>query len=266
MIVIGERLNSTRQRVLEALRTRDEAFIAAEAAAQMQAGADYIDLNAAALLGREIETLTWVVPMLRREVGLPLAIDTPNPDAMEAGLRLHEGRAMLNSLTCEQARIGRLLPLVKEFRPAVIALCLDDGGLPTSADQELRVAAKITDLLVKEGVSPGDIFVDPLVRPIGVDQQAANLFLESLRLIKRDMPQVRTVAGISNVSFGLPERKALNRTLLALALDAGLDAAILDPLDRSTMFSLSAAEALLGRDPSLRKYLAAARRRKPPAG
>ncbi|MFZ1946329.1 MAG: dihydropteroate synthase [bacterium] len=262
MIVIGERLNSTRQRVLEALRDRNQAFILAEAAAQREAGAAYIDLNAAALLSGEIDALTWAVPLLRREAGVPLAIDTPNPDAMEAGLRLHGGRAMLNSLTGEETRLKRLVPLVKEFKPAVIALCLDDGGIPTSADQELRVAVRITDLLVKQGVNPEDIFVDPLVRPIAVDHEAARLFLESLRLIKRSMPQVRTVAGISNVSFGLPERKALNRTLLALAIDAGLDAAILDPLDRSTMSSLAAAEALVGRDPSLKNYLAAARRRK----
>jgi cobalamin-dependent methionine synthase I len=263
MIVIGERLNSTRQRVLEAMRAKDEAFLVEEAGTQRRAGADYIDINAAALLGKEVETLTWAVPLLRKEVGAPLSIDTPNPAAMEAGLRLHAGRALLNSLTGEESKTRRLLPLVKEFKPAVIALCLDDRGLPTSADQELEVASRITDLLVKQGVSPEDIFVDPLVRPVGVDQEAGNLFLESLRLVKERLPEVRTVAGVSNVSFGLPERKALNRTFLVLALEAGLDAAILDPLDRATMSSLSSAEALLGRDPSLKRYLAAARRRRP---
>ncbi|MFH1220887.1 MAG: dihydropteroate synthase [Candidatus Eisenbacteria bacterium] len=263
MIVIGERLNSSRRPVLDALRSKNESFLLKEAIAQEQAGADYLDLNTAALLDKEIETLQWAIPLLQSTCKVPLSLDTPNPDAMEVGLRLHKGQALLNSLTGETVRIKRLLPLIKEFKPRVIALCLDDAGVPKSSDRELAIAQATVTLLEREGLDPKDIFVDPLVRPVGVDEQAVILFLESLGKIKQSLPLVRTVAGISNVSFGLPQRKMLNRTFLVLALEKGLDAAILDPLDKDTMSILSSTRALLGLDPGLRGYLAGARLRRP---
>ena len=259
MIVIGERLNSTREPVLKAMRDRDEAYIIKQAASQEKAGASYIDLNAAALLGGEIETLKWVIPLLKRELHIPLAIDTTSAEAMAAGLELHAGQALLNSLSGESERIRRFLPLIKEHKPQVLVLCLDDDGLPQTSEKELSVARRMVDLLVSEGVDPKDIFVDPLVRPIGVDEGAAELFLRSLTKIKEALPQVKTVAGISNVSYGMPRRSLLNKTLLVLALGRGLDAAILDPLDPEIMSALKAARALLGRDPSLKTYLASVR-------
>jgi 5-methyltetrahydrofolate--homocysteine methyltransferase len=260
MIIIGERLNSSRRPVLEALRDRDEEYVLKEARRQEKAGASYLDVNTAALLGKEIETLAWVIPLLQRELCLPLSLDTPNLKAMEEGLRLHEGRALLNSLTGEAERMKRVLPLIKEYKPRIIALCLDDEGLPASSAKELAVAQRLVDLLEKEGVNPQDIFVDPLVRPVGVDQNAVNLFLESLEKIKESLPSVRTVAGISNVSFGLPQRRLLNAAMLVLGLEKGLDAAILDPLDREIMAALASSEALLGHDPGLKNYLAFARK------
>jgi cobalamin-dependent methionine synthase I len=259
VIVIGERLNSSRRAVLEALRLRDEAYLLREAKAQREAGGDYIDFNAAALLGMEIETLTWAVPLLEREAGVALAIDTPNADAMRAGLRLHQGRAVLNSLTAKTEHLRQLLPIVREHKPRVIALCMDDQGVPASSEQALVIARRLVEVLDREGVAAQDVFLDPLVRPVGVDQDSARLFLESLQAIKEDMPGVQTVAGISNVSFGLPMRRLLNRTLLLLALQKGLDAAILDPLDKETMAALAAGRVLLGSDPGYKSFLALAR-------
>jgi len=265
MIIIGERLNSSRRAVLEALCDRNAEYVLKEARTQEQAGADYIDVNAAAVLGKEVETLTWVIPLLQRELKVPLAIDTPNLDAMEAGLRLHKGPALLNSLTGETARLQRFAPLIREHKPRVIVLCLDDEGVPTTSDKEVAIARRMVDLLAKEGVASDDIFIDPLVRPAGVDHRAVSLFLESLEKIKHDLPHIKTVAGISNVSFGLPQRRLLNRALLVLAMGRGLDAAIVDPLDKDILAERAAGRALLGHDPSFRDFLAFARRIRPPA-
>lgn len=259
MIIVGERLNSTRRVVYEAMARKDEAFLAEQASAQRAAGAAYIDLNTAALLGREIETLRWAVPLLSPSG--ELSLDTPNPEAMAEGLRLHTGRALVNSLSGETKRIQALLPLVREYRPRVIALCLDDRGLPDTSDKEVAIAESLADLLTKQGLAPEDIFIDPLVRPIGVDADAANLFLESLEKIRQRLPTVKTIAGISNVSYGMPGRRALNRAFLILAIDRGLDAAILDPLDKELLAGLHSARALLGRDP-LKSYLSFMRQAK----
>lgn len=259
MIIIGERLNSTRRPVLEAMQRRYGDFLAAEAVRQKDAGADYIDLNAAALMEEEVPTLTWAIPLLQKAASLPLAIDSPNPEAIEAGLKVHEGRAIVNSLTAERSRIKRLLPLIREHKPRVIVLCLDDSGLPKDADTALTIARKMVELLACQGLSSEDIFIDPLVRPVAADSGAVRLFLDSLAAIKKALPEVRTIAGLSNVSFGLPQRGLINRTLLALAMGQGLDAAICDPSDKDLRASLRAADALLGRDPSLKAYLRFAR-------
>lgn len=256
MIIVGERLNSSRRSVLEALNRKDKKYVVAQAKKQEKAGASYIDLNTAALLDKEVQTLKWAIPLLQKELRIPLSIDTPNPEAMEAGLNIHKGKALLNSISGETNRIKTFLPLIREYKPRIIVLCLDDEGLPENSDKELSIARKMVNLLDKEGVEHKDIFIDPLVRPIGVDQRAGELFLEALEKIKKNLPSVNTIAGVSNVSFGLPRRKSLNRAFLVLALQKGLDAAILDPLDKEILTALYSAEALLGKDPSLKDYLA----------
>jgi 5-methyltetrahydrofolate--homocysteine methyltransferase len=203
----------------------------------------------------EIEALRWAIPLLQKSVSVPLALDTPNPEAVAEALKIHQGRPLLNSLTGESGCLEVLLPLVREFRPRVIALCLDEDGPPESSDRALALAEKLAGILTGEGLLPEDIFIDPLVRPVGVNDQIGALFLESLSKIKARLPGFMTIAGLSNVSFGLPERRLLNRTLLVLALQAGLDAAICDPLDSELMASLRAAQALLGKDRSLKNYL-----------
>jgi len=255
LIIIGERLNSSRKSILEALECRDAKFVCEQAKKQEQAGAAYVDLNTAALMDDEIEGLRWAIPLLQHELTVPLSIDTPNPKAMEAALKIHKGRALLNSVTGERTSLETLLPLIREFKPRVIALCLDESGPPTSADIAVARARKLTDILTGAGLKPEDIFLDPLVRPIGVDPASGALFLDSVAAIKREVPQVKTIAGLSNVSFGLPQRGLINRTFLALAMARGLDAAICDPLDAELQATLHAAAALLGQDPSLKSYL-----------
>ena len=255
MIIIGERLNSSRGVVLDALHKKDAEYLCGQAIAQEKAKAAYIDLNAAAMMDDEISALCWAIPLLQRAVKVPLALDTPNPEAMEAALKTHQGRTLLNSLSGDSAALEALLPLIKRYRPRVIALCLDKEGPPENADIAVSRARKMADILQSAGLQLGDIFIDPLVRPIGVDHTSGIVFLESLARIKSALPGVKTIAGVSNVSFGLPQRRLINRTFLVLAMAKGLDAAICDPLDLDVQASLAASEALLGQDPSLRKYL-----------
>jgi 5-methyltetrahydrofolate--homocysteine methyltransferase len=261
MIIVGERLNSSRAAVLAAMSARDESFLVEQALEQEKTGAAFIDLNCAALMEGEVEGLKWMVPLLQGHLQAPLSIDSPNPEAIAAGLRLHRGQALLNSLSGESKRWQALLPLIRDHKPKVIVLCLDDEGMRKDARSIGDVAARLTDLLVHEGISPDDILLDPLVHPVGVDTDAPRLFLDALQLIKKELPAVKTVAGLSNVSFGLPERKLINRTFLTLAMAEGLDAAILDPLDKSLMETLLAAQALLGKDPSLKAYIRHTRRK-----
>jgi cobalamin-dependent methionine synthase I len=256
LIIIGERINSSRKVVLEALQRKDAEYLCDQALAQEKAKASYIDFNAAAMMDKEIDTLLWAIPVVQRMVKAPLALDTPNPEAMEAALKIHQGRALLNSLSGDSASLEAMVPLIRRFRPRVIALCLNEAGPPENAEIAVSRAQKMVEILLSTGLHPEDIFIDPLVRPIGVDHSSGALFLDSVERIKSALPGTKTIAGISNVSFGLPQRRLLNRTLLVLAMAKGLDAAICDPLDGDVQAVLAASEALLGRDPSLKKYLA----------
>ncbi len=262
MIIVGERLNSSRTPVFQALNRKYEKYLLDEALKQERAGANYIDLNAATLLEQEVSRLKWAIPLLQKKLAIPLSIDTPNSEAMEEGLKIHKGKALLNSLSGENRRIKAFLPLIKKYQPRVIILCLDDRGIPQSSDQALAIAEKMLSLLCKEGINVEDIFVDPLVRPVGTDSRAGKLFMESLQKIKKNLPEVKTIAGISNISFGLPRRKLLNRTFLILAIQKGLDAAILDPLDKEIISSSYSVQTLLGKDSAIKNYLGYIRQKK----
>jgi len=260
-MIIGERINSSRKSVLEAFQGQNAEFLIDLAVRQEQAGARYIDLNAAALLGDETDALRWILPILQDKVSLPFSIDTPNPAAMEEGLRLCRQRSFLNSLTLETRRLDHLLPLVRKYKPRVIVLCLDDEGVAQSSARAAEIAKRAKEMLLLEGLEPEDMFIDPLVRPLGVEPSSLKVFLDSIPRIKHEVAGVRMIAGISNVSYGLPLRPALNRTLLVLALERGLDAAICDPLDEELQGLVHATLALAGRDPDLKGFLRYARAR-----
>jgi 5-methyltetrahydrofolate--homocysteine methyltransferase len=255
MILIGERLNSSRKSVLQAFERQDRNYLIDQAVRQARAGAAYIDLNAAALLDGEAEALRWAIPLLQENLSIPLSLDTPNPEAMEAALEAHRGRPLLNSLTGETRCLNALLPLIRKFRPRVVALCLDERGPAETVERALDIAERLLALLTAEKIAAEDIFIDPLIRPVGVDWRSGRNFLETVERLKANLPGTQTIAGLSNVSFGLPRRKLLNRTFLILALQKGLDAAICDPLDADLQAGLRAALALVGQDPSLRDYL-----------
>src|SRR6266542_1807226 len=260
MIIVGERINSTRKPIQEALQAGNEAALLGEAQEQWAAGAQYLDVNTATMLDTEAEWMTRLVTGIQAAIPQALlAIDSPNATALDAGLRAHRGRALLNSITGERERIEAVLPLVREFRPRVIALTMDDDGLQREAEKRFAIGARLIERLMREGVAADDIFVDPLIFPVSAEEDAGFIALTIMDRLKAAYPGVHTICGLSNVSHGLPVRKQVNRVYLIMAMSRGLDAVIVDPLDQRMMVNIVTARMLLGRDPGCKGYLTAYR-------
>jgi 5-methyltetrahydrofolate--homocysteine methyltransferase len=226
---------------------------------QVAAGAHLVDVNCATLMEDEVACMEWAVRTIQDALDVRLSIDSPNPAALRRGLEVHRGRALLDSINLEHDRWQGLLPVIKEFRPEVVALCMDDAGIPATAQGRVELASRLVDGLTDAGVPPTDILVDPLVFPVATDSRCVAVFLEAVDLIKARYPGIRTICGLSNVSFGLPYRAQINQVFLVLCLAHGMDAFILDPLDRRLMAHLATAEMLLGHDDFCRRYLTAVR-------
>jgi cobalamin-dependent methionine synthase I len=256
MIIVGERINSTRKQIGPALAARDEMVLLREAKAQWAAGSHYLDVNTATMLEAEPECMAWMVRLVQEAIPSALvSIDSPNPRALEAGLGAHRGQAMLNSITGETRRIEEVLPLVREHRPRVIALTMDDDGLHRDAQKRFEIGARLIELVTGVGTAPADVFVDPLIFPVSAEEDAGTIALDIMDRLKAAYPGVHTICGVSNVSFGLPVRKQLNRVYMLLAMARGLDAVIVDPLDSWMMVNIVTARTLLGQDPGCREYL-----------
>ncbi|MCX5884798.1 MAG: methyltetrahydrofolate cobalamin methyltransferase [Proteobacteria bacterium] len=262
MIIIGEKINSSNKKVASALEKRDTEYIQKLAKNQAEAGADYIDVNAGIFGEQEAELLTWLVRTVQSSVQKPCCIDSPNPDALEKALEVHQGRAMINSITGVKESRQKLIPLVKHHEAKVIALCIGEGGIPETADDRVRIGGSIIDDLENEGIPLQNIYIDPLVQPIATNPSSARIALEVIENIMNRYPGIHTVCGISNISYGLPSRRAINAAFLTMALAKGLDTAILNPCDPLMLSSLLASEALTGRDSYGLKYIAAFRKGK----
>lgn len=261
MIIIGEKINTSIESVQQGVANRDEDFIVELAKAQVDAGADYIDVNCGTFVHGESEILSWIVNVVQRSVDRPLCIDSPNPEAIGAALEVYTGdKPIINSITAERDRYYNILPLVLKYNASVIALCMDDEGIPDSVDGRVKIAKHLVDSLVKDGVPIEDIYIDPMIQPVATNHNNGVIALDTISRIKSEIPNVRTVCGLSNISFGLPGRKMINRAFLVLAINAGLDAAILDPLDKETMHLLYAAKLLSGQDEFCLGYINAYRK------
>jgi 5-methyltetrahydrofolate--homocysteine methyltransferase len=255
---VGERINSSRKPILEALRRRDSVFIQNETKRQVEAGAAFIDVNAATMHSQELDSLVWLVQTAQGAEGTPLSIDSTNSQALTEALRVHQGRPMLNSITGERKRYEALLPLILEHKPLVVALCIDDKGMPETVADRLRVVSALLNSLSKAGVPREDIYFDPLVKAVSTGANFGVEFLESVRAIRKEF-SVKTIAGLSNISYGLPNRRLLVRAFAVMAVAAGLDAAMIDPLDQELTSLVKASLALLGRQGSIREYIQAVR-------
>jgi cobalamin-dependent methionine synthase I len=260
MLIVGELINTSRKAVKPAVENRDAVFIQDLAQKQVDAGADYVDVNCGTMVFNEPEVMAWLVETIQEKVQAPLCIDSPNPQAVEVGLSLAKyGQPMLNSITAEKQRFTDLLPLVVKYKAKIVGLCMDDSGMPETAGDRLRIARKLIQGLTDAGIPEDDIYLDPLVKPVSTGDQAGTEVLETIAAIKEEYPAVHGICGLSNISFGLPNRKALNQVFMIQTMTKGMDGYILDPLDKTMMGFLYASQATLGKDEFCVKYLAAHR-------
>lgn len=261
MLIIAERINTSRKAIAPAVASKDVAFVQNEAQSQAAAGAQYIDVNCGTLLEQEPEHMAWLVDVVQEVVRVPLSIDSPNPAAVRVGLERHRnGQPFLNSISNEKERLEGLLPLVLEYKAKVVAMSSGSkDAMPHTTEERVAEATLLVERLTQAGVSLDDIYVDPMVFPIGADSNSGKAVLDTIRTVMERFPGVHTICGLSNVSYGLPLRKLLNQNFLVLCMAAGLDAAILDPTDGRLMSNVLAAEALLGRDEYCVNYVQASR-------
>ncbi|GAB4257706.1 MAG: methyltetrahydrofolate cobalamin methyltransferase [Thermoleophilia bacterium] len=254
-VVIGERINTSRPAVRDAVERRDAAYIQEDARRQQAAGATYIDVNAGARIGHEAEDMKWLLEVIQPVVDIPLCLDSPDPAVLEMAYGLVTKQPMINSISLESERYQTMLPFLQGKDVTVIALCMDDTGLPLSADDVVTRAKRLCAGLEEVGIARERIYVDPLIQPISTDQTKGRLSLEAVDRIRRELPGIHFTCGLSNISYGLPQRRLVNRTYLTLLMGVGLDGAILDPLDNQIMAAVKTTEMLLGHDEYCMNYL-----------
>jgi 5-methyltetrahydrofolate--homocysteine methyltransferase len=258
--IIGERINPTgRKRFAEELRGGDLSTVVVDTEAQAEAGADVLDVNAGIPLVDEAELLQQMLTTIQANTDLPLCIDSSVIEALEAGLSVYEGKALVNSVTGEDERLDEILPLVAKHGAAVIGLANDETGIPETPQQRLEIATKIVKAAGDHGIPPSDVVIDPLAMTVGADTEAVSTTLEAIRLIRAELG-VNMSLGASNVSFGLPQRHVLNAAFMPMAMAAGLTSAIMSTAP-VCVESVRAADLLLGHDPWGASWIAAHRAR-----
>ncbi|MFZ2447416.1 MAG: dihydropteroate synthase [Syntrophobacteraceae bacterium] len=259
MLIIGERINSSRKSIAGAISAGDRAFIQQEARLQAEAGAHYIDVNAAAFVGGEIDKLKWVIDAVQQVTELPLCIDSPDHKAIKAVLPMVDTAPMINSITLEPERLEGVLPLVAQYKAKVIGLCQSADMMAESTEAKVELAGRLVEKVGEAGISPDDLYIDPLVYPLGTGATSARATLDAIERIMREFPGVHTTCGLTNVSHGLPARKLVNRTFLAACIIRGLDSAILDPTDKLLFGALKAAVMIAGGDDFCMEFIQAFR-------
>lgn len=259
--IIGERINPTgRKQVLAALQAGNFDQIRQDALAQVAAGAAILDVNAGVPGADEPKLLQQVLQTVMEVTAVPLSIDTANPAALEAALSIYQGKALVNSVNGEDRSLKAVLPLVKEHGAAVISLCMDDNGIPETPTKRLAVAGKIIERAGQLGIAPEDVIIDPLALTMGSDHNAGRVALETIGLVVQEFGANITM-GASNISFGLPDRKYINATFLAMAIFAGLTCPITNPLVTEVNTTVLAADLALGRDEYAMRWIKAYRQR-----
>ena len=255
MIIVGEKINTSRKSIHDAVGRGDADFIVKIAREQAEAGADFIDVNAGTFLNQEADRLCWLVDTVQNQVDLPLCLDSPNPKAISEAMKRHRGEPMINSISLERERFDALFPIVTSQPCHVVALCMAETSMPTTIEERVSVGSELIRRLGDGGVPLERIYVDTLVQPVSVDTGMGLAALGAIRRIMEGSPGVNTICGLSNISFGLPERRLINRNFLALSMCNGLSAAILDPTDGQLMSTLLAVDLLLGKDDFCERFI-----------
>jgi len=253
--VIGERINTSRKLVQAAVAERNADYIIDDVTKQQEAGANYIDVNAGARIGHETDDMKWLIDTIQPIATVPLTLDSPDPAVLEMTFQMVEKTPMINSISMEKERFDAMMPFLDGKDCKVIALCMDDQGMPNSSDDILGRAVTLIQELNKIGIPTASIYVDPLVQPISVESTKGIMVLDAVRAIKAEFPDVHITGGLSNISYGLPQRHIINRTFVTLMMDAGMDSAIIDPLDKKIMATIRSADMLLGHDEDCMNFL-----------
>jgi len=255
-----KKINSSRKSIAEAIAARDKELIQKEARTQSEAGADYIDVNAAAFMEKEAECLKWVIEAVQEVTETPLCLDSPDAAVIKKVIPLTKKPPMINSITLEPSRFESILPLVRDYSATVIGLCQTKEKMGKTVNEKVEIAGRLIERITSSGIRIDSLYIDPLVFPVGTDTNSVSATLDAIEIIMKQFQGVHTICGLTNVSHGLPQRKLINRTLLAEAIARGLDAAILDPTDKQLVSVMRAALMLMGKDEYCVEYIKAFRK------
>ena len=254
-VMIGERINPTGRKLLsEEMSKGDFSRVEQDTLAQVAAGAHMLDVNAGIPLADEPKILADTIKLVQSLTDVPLSIDSSIVAALQTGLEVYQGKALLNSVTGEEERLEAVLPLVKKYSCAVVAISNDETGISEDPDVRFAVAKKIVDRAKDYGIPSSDIVVDPLVMPIGALNSAGMQVIKLVRRLQEEL-KVNTTCGASNVSFGLPNRNGINSAFLTMAIASGLTSAITNPLHESVMQSVLGADVMMGNDPNCVRWI-----------
>jgi len=258
-VLIGERINPTgKRKLIKALQNGDLGLVRKEALNQVQAGADVLDINVGILDVDEVVLLPQVVRVVMDTVDVPLCIDSTNPTALEAVLKVYRGKPLINSVTGQEHSLRRILPLIKKYEAAVIGLTMDDNGIPDDVNQRVAIAHKIVERAEAMGISRKDVVIDCLALAIGANTEAGLVVIEAIRRIKAELG-VNLTLGVSNISFGLPDRSLLNSFFLTIAIAMGVNCPIVDTAKIHP--AVLAADLILNRDKYAKRYIKAYQQR-----
>ncbi len=264
MLVIGESINGTIEKVGQAILNRDEAFLRKLVRTQHECGAHTLDVNAGVAGGNEVEDLQWLTRIVQREVLIPLMIDSADPEALKAALSVyrHSEPPILNSISGEEEKWNKLHPVLAQKGCKVVALLMDDRGIPKTIDERMAIAQTLFTRLTTMRLPPHYLYFDPLALSVAVEPEAGIVALETIRRLRLSYPDSHVICGLSNVSMGLPGRRLINRTFLNMAICAGLDTLLVDVRDQALLSSIYASKILTHQDPYCLEYLKAYREKK----
>ena len=254
-VIIGERINPSGRKILaEEMKSGDFRRVEADALAQVEAGAHMLDVNAGIPLADEPAILAQAIKLVQTITDVPLSIDSSIVAALEAGLAVYQGKALVNSVTGEEERLETVLPLVARHSAAVVAISNDETGISEDPDVRFEVARKIVERAADHGIHHSDVVVDPLVMPIGAINTAGRQVIHIVRRLREEL-KVNTTCGASNISFGLPNRNGINGAFLTMAIGAGMTSAITNPLHGEVMQAVLGADVMMGHDPDCARWI-----------
>ncbi|NLI92637.1 MAG: methyltetrahydrofolate cobalamin methyltransferase [Peptococcaceae bacterium] len=259
MIIIGEKINGSIPSMGKAIREKDEAYIRDCAKKQADAGATYLDVCASVPEEFEVETLKWLIGLVQEVTDTPICVDSPSPYSIVAALPFCKKTGLVNSVSMEGEKIDVIFPVIADTKWECVALLCDDKGVPHSVEKRLEVFENIMKKAKEYNIAPSRLYIDPLVETLSTNEATLTMFAECAREIRKRYPTIHVTSGLSNISFGLPARKLINQAFMVLAMNAGMDSAIVDPTNRDLLGLIYATKALLEQDEYCLEYISAFR-------